>query len=689
MTPIKKIDDLRRLIRHHEDRYYVDAKPEISDADFDKLMRDLRALEDANPGLVSPDSPTQRVGGRVTDGFTTIDHVEPMLSLDNAYTESDLRAFDERIRSGLLAENENVSEIDYVAELKIDGLSIAVQYENGQLKRGATRGDGMTGEDVTSNVRTIRAIPLRLKGDAPVGLMEVRGEIYLPREEFERINENRLDEGESALMNPRNAAAGAMRSFDPMLVAERRLSGFFYQKLSIGAGDKEDDHDNLLRLLRAWGLPVEHNSRRCSGIDAVVAFCDEWVGRRAELDYEIDGVVVKVNAPTLQRRLGNTSKFPRWAVAFKFPAEQETTLLKAIKVNVGRTGAVTPYAVLEPVILAGTTVSMATLHNAEDVARKNLQEGDTVIVEKGGEVIPKVVAPIVSQRPKDSSAWVMPDVCPACGSRLRRPDNEVVWRCENISCPAKLRRSLEHFASRSAMKVEGLGESLVAQLLDSGLVRDFADLYGLTVDQIANLTSTSVRGNDKVITRRVGKMYARKVVNELERSRNNSLWRLIFGLGIRHVGARAAQVLAEAFCSLSTLRETSVKELQETPEIGPVVAESVRAWLDEPHNWSLVERLRERGVLTAEDSSVGLAHTDGRSLRGRSYVLTGTLVSMTREVAKAEITSRGGRVTNSVSRKTTAVVAGASPGSKTEKANSLGVTILDEDAFLALLNESK
>jgi len=690
VTPTTRIDELRRVIRHHEEHYYVHNSPEILDAAFDALVDELRKLEEVHPELVTPDSPTQRVGGRVADGFETVEHATPMLSLDNAYSADELRAFDERVRKGLADDGAPLASVAYVAELKIDGLSIALQYEDGRLVRGATRGTGTAGEDVTSNVRTIRAIPLRLNG-APSGRTEVRGEVYLPTPVFERANEDRKREGEPVFMNPRNAAAGAMRNLDPAQVSQRGLSAFFYQVVLEADLDAAADprHAETLARLGRWGLPVEGHWRACADIEAVIAFCGEWVEQRKVLDYQTDGVVVKLDQVALHGRLGVTSKFPRWASAFKFPAEQQTTRLLEIRVNVGRTGAVTPYAVLEPVVLAGSTISMATLHNAADVARKDVREGDLVVIEKGGDVIPKVVGPVLAARPKAARVWTMPDTCPACGSQLHRLDDEVVWRCENTSCPAKLRRSLEHFASRAAMNIEGLGESLVAQLVDAGLVGDCAALFTLTIEQLAGLTSASVRGDGKAITRRVGEKYAEKVIAQLERSRRNPLWRLVFGLGIRHVGARVAQVLADGFGSLERLRSASLEELQETPEIGPIVAEAARSWLDEPRNWALVERLAEQGVRIAEEGGGRPAAAVPGPMQGQAYVLTGTLASMTREAAAAAIGARGGRVTSSVSKKTSAVVVGADPGSKAEKARQLGVEVLEEAEFLARLKESE
>jgi DNA ligase (NAD+) len=667
-NPAERIAELRTLIRHHEECYYVFNAPEIADAEFDELVKALERLEAENPDLVTVDSPTQRVGGRPVEGFATVEHAQPMLSLDNAYSEDEVRAFDERVRRGLGETGAVPEAVPYVTELKIDGLSIALTYTDGQLVRGATRGDGVRGEDVTSNVRTIRAIPLRLK-DAVPGTVEVRGEVYLPRQAFERINRQREESGEPLFANPRNAAAGTMRNLDPTLVAKRGLSAFVYQLV----GRRATAHAGTLEELRQWGLPVEPHWRRCTGLEELLAFCHEWQEKRRSLDFETDGVVIKVDTLALRERLGSTSKFPRWALAFKFPAEQATTILRKIAVNVGRTGAVTPYAVLEPVRLAGSTISMATLHNADDVARKDLREGDTVIIEKGGDVIPKVVAPVLTKRPPETVPWTMPTACPVCGSHLHRPEGEVVWRCENTSCPAKLRRGLEHFAARSAMNIDGLGESLIAQLIDTGLVKDYADIYGLTATRLEQLE-------------RMGKKSAAKVLTQIDRSRANEFWRLIYGLGIRHVGERAAQVIARAFGSMDALFAATTEQLQSTHEIGPVLAESVRSWLDEPRNRELIDRLRAAGVRMEVPPEERLTAPSDGPLAGRTYVLTGTLTSMTREEASAAIERLGGKVAGSVSRKTTGVIAGADAGSKAEKARDLGIPLLDEAAFLDLIH---
>lgn len=663
-SPAQRIDELRREIRRHEELYFVRDAPEISDAAFDALMRELQGLEAAHPELVTAESPTQRVGGRPAEGFATVAHAAPMQSLDNAFSQDDLVAFDERVRRGLDAPG----PVTYVAELKIDGLSLALTYEDGRLVRGATRGDGERGEDVTTNVRTIRALPLALTG-APAGRLEVRGEAYLPIEAFRRTNREREAAGLPLYANPRNTAAGAMRNLDPAHVASRGLRAWMYGLVHDGAPPAES-HADLLRRLAAWGLPVEPHWEVCAGIDAVWAFCTAWATARHDLPFETDGVVIKVDRLADRVTLGSTSKFPRWAVAFKFPATQVTTRLNAIQVNVGRTGAATPYAVLEPVVVSGSTVSMATLHNAEDLARKDIREGDEVIVEKAGDVIPRVVGPVIRDGVERQPPWVMPTTCPVCRSPLHRDADEVVWRCENVSCPARLRRSLEHFAGRWAMNIEGLGEALVDQLVTSGLVTDAADLYALTAPQLEALE-------------RMGAKSAARLLAEIEKSKRNDVWRLVYGLGIRHVGERAAQVLARRFGGLEALAAASVDDLQQTDDIGPVLAAAVREWFDDAANRRLVERLAAAGVKTVGPVAPA-APSDG-PLAGKTYVLTGTLAAMSRDEATARLEALGGKVTGSVSKKTTGVIVGADPGSKAEKARALGVPLLEEAEFLTLI----
>jgi len=679
VTASQRIDQLRQEIRRHEELYYVQAAPEISDADFDKLMNELKALESEHPELLTPDSPTQRVGGRPAEGFAQVGHLQPMLSLDNAYDEEDLRAFDERVRKGLSLDHSPA----YVAELKIDGLSMALTYDNGKLLRAATRGDGIRGEEVTQNVRTVRAIPLSLKG-GPKGRVEIRGEVFLPKKNFERINKEQQEAGEPLYANPRNTAAGTMRNLDPALVAKRGLSAWMYQlvggsDLSAEArGAKVEDpplqlesHAEMLKDLAKWGLPVEPHWKECDGIDAVVEFCEGWRDKRGSLAFETDGVVIKLNDPALRERLGYTSKFPRWATAFKFPAEQKIAMLHRIEINIGRTGAATPFAMLEPTVVAGSTVSMATLHNPDDIVRKDIRPGELVIIEKAGDVIPRVVGPANPGAANRPDPWVMPTTCPVCGSELQKPEDEAVWRCENSSCPSKLRRGLEHFASRGAMNIEGMGESLIWQLCDKGLIKSYADLYSLDAQKLEGLE-------------RMGKKSAAKVLGEIEKSKSNDVWRLLYGLGIRHVGERGAQVLADHFGSVEAIENAPLEQLESVREIGPVLAASVRSFFDQPANRDLIEGFRRAGVkLIGEPKRVPAGP---QPLSGRTYVITGELSGMSREAAQAKLEALGAKVTGSVSKKTTALIVGSEPGaSKSEKAQALGVPTLDENGFLELI----
>ena len=675
MTPAERVRQLRDLLRHHEELYYVHDRPEISDAEFDRLMRELRDLETAHPELQDPASPTARVGGRPVEGFETVPHLAPMLSLDNAYSADELREFHARLCRALDVPPE--TELDYVAELKIDGLSIALTYEDGRLLRGVTRGDGVQGEDVTPNVRVIRSIPLHLRGDAPPGRIEVRGEVYFPLADFRRINDEREAAGEPAFANPRNAAAGAMRTLDSAAVSRRGLRAFTYQVVQpAGEASIAANHGEMLRKLRDWSCPVESHWALCHGIEAVVAFCEQWQDARRALSFETDGVVVKLDDLARRRDVGQTAKFPRWATAFKFPTEQARTRLVSIEVNVGRTGAVTPYAVLEPVRISGTTVSMATLHNEQEVARRDIRPGDLVVVEKGGEIIPKVVGPVLEARPAEGlPEWKMPAACPFCQSALVKPEDEVVWRCENVSCPARIRRGLEHFAGRHAMNIEGLGESLVDQLITKEIVRSYADLYLLTAEQLAGLD-------------RMGKKSAANLVSEIDKSRTAELWRVLHGIGIRHVGEGVAKTLADAFRTMADLRAASIESLEAVPDVGSVVAASVRMFLDQPRNAELLDLLAERGVRMADPPKAATSEAE-QTLAGQTFVLTGTLESMSREAAGEAIERLGGKVSSSISRKTSWLVVGRDAGSKLEKARALGVRELDEAGLLKLIMQEK
>jgi DNA ligase (NAD+) len=661
---------LRNEIRRHDHLYYVQGTQEIGDQEYDQLLRELRDLETQYPELVTPDSPTQRVGGAPSTSFPSFVHKVPMLSLDNTYTEDELREFEARIHraSGRSVEAAAGHIIDYTAELKIDGLSMALHYEDGLLVRAVTRGDGVRGDEVTPNVKAIRAVPLRLHGEAP-GALEVRGEVFLPRSRFEAINRELEAKGEETFANPRNTAAGTMKNLDPKIVAARGLDLYVY---SIAAGRPKSlrTHWETLEQLKAWGLKTNPTSRRCHGLDEVLAFCAEWRDQRDALEYDIDGVVVKVDSLREQEELGFTTRFPRWAIAYKYPARQASTVVKAIDVQVGRTGKLTPVAHLEPVLLAGSTVARATLHNEEEVARKDVRVGDTVLIEKGGDVIPKVVQVVVARRPEGAASWVPPEACPVCGTPAVKPEGEVDRRCPNASCPAQIEEALKHYARREAMDIEGLGDALVHQLVEGGLVRDFADIYHLTAERLLDLE-------------RMGEKSVANLLEQIAASRARGLRRLLFGLGIRFVGERAAMLLARHFGSIERLAAATSDEIDTIYEIGPTVAAAVRTWFDQDVNRALVERLRAAGVSLAESEAAAAA--GHRPFEGQQIVLTGGLSTMTRDEAKAAIESRGGRVTSSVSKKTSFVVAGTDAGSKLDKAKELGISIIDEDEFRARL----
>jgi DNA ligase (NAD+) len=660
----EEVERLRAEIRRHEHLYYVEARPEMSDAEFDALMKRLEEIERQHPSLVTPDSPTHRVGGAVAEEFPTVRHRVPMLSLDNTYTMDELREFDARV--GRLLGN---TRWDYVCELKIDGLAVSLLYEGGVFVRGATRGDGETGEDVTANLRTVRSIPLRLRGDGGFpSHVEVRGEVFMPRDRLAGVNEERTERGEPPFANPRNAAAGSVRLLDPNVTASRPLDIFVY---AVGEmeGSQPETHWETLRRLRAWGLKTNPETRPCASLEDVTAFCAEWTEKAPRLPYDTDGVVVKVNALAQQRELGATLKSPRWAISYKFPASRATTRVRDIEVQVGRTGVLTPRAVLEPLDLAGVRITHATLHNADEVARKDVRVGDTIVLERAGGVIPHVVAVLVERRPPDAAPFRMPSHCPSCGSEVARLADEVAVRCVNGGCPAQRRRSIEHFASRRAMNVDGFGPSLVGQLVESGLVQDIADLYALRAEDVAALD-------------RMGEKSAQNVLAALETSKGNDPARLLHGLGIPFVGEHVAELLIAHFGSVESVMEADTASLASVPGIGPVVAESVVRYFAQPGNRSVVARLRECGVRTDRERALA----PSTHLAGKTFVLTGELDTMTRAEATERIQAAGGKVTGSVSRKTDYVVVGASPGSKYERAQALGVPTLDESAFRALLS---
>ncbi|HEX8459013.1 MAG TPA: NAD-dependent DNA ligase LigA [Pyrinomonadaceae bacterium] len=664
-TPAQEIETLRAELRRHEELYYVYDNPEISDADYDALMRRLQELEEAHPDLATPDSPTRRVGGRPAEGFEEYVHRRPMLSLDNSYNIEDLRAFDERVKR--LADGRR---LEYVAELKIDGLSISLHYEGGLLVRGVTRGDGRRGEDVTQNVRTIRSIPLRLKDDGGAVDLEVRGEAYLSRKTFERINAEREQAEEPRFANPRNAAAGTIRQLDPKIVAARRLDLFAYDVIG-GERKAFPTHWEGLEWLERAGFQVSHK-RLCPSIEEVIEFCNEMEARRDELEYEIDGVVVKVNSAALQEEFGATAKSPRWAIAYKYPARQATTQVLDIIVQVGRTGALTPVAVLEPVLVAGSTVARATLHNEDEIKRLGLLRGDWVLIEKSGDVIPKVIRVVESRRTGAEKRFRLPKQCPVCGGVVSRPEGEVVSRCVAADCPAQLKARLLHYASRRAMRIEGLGDALADQFVQKRMVSDVAGLYALTEGEVAALE-------------RMAEKSAANLLAQIEASKTRDLPQLVFGLGIRHVGERTAAILARQFRTLDALSRATVEGLDAVPEIGLTVAESVHDWFADEGNRALCERLRAAGVRTELEARPDGGGAGGEAFAGLLFVLTGKLETMTRDEAAALIEARGGRVTSSVSKKTSYVVAGEEAGSKLDKAQSLGVRVLGEAEFRELL----
>lgn len=653
----RRIDELRRLIQYHNRRYYIDNDPEISDREFDALLEELGRLEAQFPKLDDSSSPTHRVGGEPLAGFTTVTHRAPMLSLQNTYSAEELRDFDARVRRWLGQDG----PVAYVTELKIDGVAVAMQYANGVFVRGVTRGDGLHGDDITLNMRTIRSLPLRLESSArplPAEL-EVRGEVYFPRPAFEALNKSRAATGQRIFANPRNAAAGTLKLLDPRAVAPRPLRIVCYQ--IVGAAELGiESQTEVLENLRELGLPVGAHSRRARDIDEVIVICDEWAVRRTTLDHDIDGMVLKVDDLAAQAALGATDKAPRWAIAYKFEALEVKTRVSAIVVQVGRTGNVTPVAELEPVELAGTIVKRATLHNADEIARLDVRVGDLVTIVKGGEIIPKVTGVLREQRTGHEIPFKFPENCPACGERLVREEGEVAIRCVYEHCPAQIKRRILHFASRSAMDIEGLGEALVDQLVDRGLVKDLADLYALSVEQIAELE-------------RMAEKSATNIVRAIEASRKRPLERLLFALGIRHVGTHAARVLARAYGSLDRLASATAADLTGFKEIGPTIAESVERYFRRPQTAALLKKLRRAGVVPEPTAP----QTSGGPLAGLTFVLTGTLTGMSREAAKALIESHGGRVTSSVSRETSYVLAGTDPGSKLAKAQALGVKVID------------
>jgi DNA ligase (NAD+) len=662
-----RVEELRELVNHHMYRYHVLDDPEISDAEYDELIRELRALEDTFPELITPDSPTRRVGAAPAELFRPVQHRAPMRSLDNAFSEEELRAWGARVERGLAGATPT-----FACELKIDGVACALTYEAGVLTQAATRGDGRTGEDITANVRTVKAIPRRLKVDDPPSVIEVRGEVYLPVKVFEQVNEELTEAGKHAFANPRNAAAGSLRQKDPNVTKSRPLQMWVH---SFGAaeGISFDSHLGFLDWARSAGLPVPDTTEKASDRDQVLRFLRRWEKRRHSLDYEIDGAVIKVDDAKLQRRLGATSHAPRWAIAYKFPPEERTALLKSIDVHTGRTGKITPFAVLEPVVVGGVTITYATLHNEDETRRKDVRKGDTVIVRRAGDVIPEIVGPVPAKRPKGARPWKMPKRCPSCGTELVRPEGEADWRCPNkAGCPDQSVEWLFHFAGRGAMDIEGLGYRTVMALLREGLIQDPADVYSLTADDLQRLDGFAEKSIENLL-------------QAIDASRDRPLWRLLVGLNIRHVGSHVAEVLAAAFLSIDALATASEDEIDAVPEIGPTVAATVRAWFDEEENLALIEKLRKASVRLEDEapSDVG-----PKPLEGQTIVLTGGMDTLSRDDATRLAQQAGARVSSSVSKKTDFVVAGENPGSKYDQAVKVGVEIIDEQEFLRRLDRS-
>jgi len=661
----KRMEQLRGEIRRHDHLYYVLSQPQVTDQQYDRLFAELKQLEADHPDLVTPDSPTQRVSGRPLEGFATVRHAAPMLSMDNTYNADELRAFDERVRKQL-----ETPEYDYVVELKIDGLAISLRYEQGMLVTGATRGDGEVGDDVTSNIRTIKAVPLSLLSDEAhlPEVLEVRGEVYMPTSSFVELNRVRTEAGEAPFANPRNAAAGSLKLLDARVTASRNLSFFAYApgQTSEVLGE---DHYHTLERFKTLGLPVNPHIQRAGDIDEVIAICLGWSERRTELDYQIDGMVVKVNRFDQREALGATGRAPRWCISYKFPAERAETVVESIVVQVGKSGALTPVANLAPVPLSGTTVRRASLHNFDEMQRLDVRPGDTVLIEKAGEIIPQVVEVREDYRKEGAEPFPIPEKCPVCDSPAVRDEAEVRLRCPNPQCPGQLKERLRHFAGRGQMDIERLGTSLIEQLVDKGLVESFADLYRLRIEDLAALE-------------RMGDKSAKNVVDGIEESKTRPLWRFLAALGIRHVGSQSAQILAEHFGTLAALRNAPQTELEVIDQIGPVMAESIHAYFHDAQYQALVDDLLAAGV----EPKAGQRRSTGGVLEGKTIVVTGSLQHYTRRQIQEAIKEAGGKASSSVSKKTDFVVAGKDAGSKLDKAQRLGVEVIDEEQFSRILS---
>ncbi len=664
-TVKKEMLDLRKKIERHDYLYYVLNKPELTDQEYDRLYRRLKDLEDEHPELITPDSPTQRVGGEIAKNFTTVKHLVPMMSLDNTYSAEEMMQFDERVRKNLKGE-----KVEYVIELKFDGVSISLFYEAGRWVRGATRGDGTQGDDVTANLKTIRSIPFYMREDAGTipQMIEVRGEVYMTKKALEELNRDKEKAGEELFANPRNAAAGSLKLLDSKVVATRRLDIFMWG-VGYCKGMDFEKHSEILSFLKEAGFRVNPHYKVCSTIDEAVSFCRSFEDRRYDLDFEIDGMVLKVNSLDQQRRLGATSKSPRWAIAYKYPAEQALTEVKDIIVGVGRTGAITPVAILDPVHLSGTTVSRASLHNFDEIARLGVKIGDKVFVEKSGEIIPKVIKVAAEKRTGKEREFSIPAKCPACGSVLARVRDEVAVRCENAGCPAQIKEALIHFSSRDAMDIENMGEATVDQLVKNRLVKDYSDIYYLKLSDVMGLE-------------RMAQKSASNLIRAIQESKSRDLYRLIYGLGIRHVGEHTAWVLASHFGSLDKLEKASLEELNDIPDMGPVIAESVYNFFHNRENLSIIKKLKEAGLKMKSEAK----KAPSGPLSGKTVVITGTLKDFSRHDAEDAVRKAGGSPSSSVSKNTDFVVVGDEPGSKAEKARSFGVKIIGEEEFKKIIS---
>ena len=663
---VKKIEELREKIRYHNYRYYVLDDPTVSDAEYDRLMRDLIELEEKYPQYITSSSPTQRIGIEPVSGFTTVKHITSMLSLANAFSTEELQAFDQRIKK-LIPQQ----KLEYVVELKIDGLAVALVYENGIFIRGATRGDGVNGEEITSNLRTVKSIPLKLFGENIPPRIEVYGEVYMKKSDFKKLNEERIKKGESLFANPRNAAAGSVRQLDPRITARRHLDTFIY-RATFPEGNNSNVHMEVLNYLKNIGFKVNPHIKLFQDIGEVVSYCLQWIEKKEELDYEIDGMVIKVNSLRMREELGSTTRSPRWAIAYKFPAQQVTTRVQGIIVQVGRTGALTPVAILDPVRISGSVVQRATLHNEDEIRRKDIRIGDVVLIQKAGEIIPEVVKVIKEKRTGKETEFLMPTQCPVCGAKVFRPEGEVASRCNSLTCPAQIKERIRHFASRNAMDIEGLGPAIIDQLVEKGLIKDISDLYFLERDDLISLERMAEKSADNLL-------------DAIEKSKKKSLPNLIYGLGIRYVGVHTAEVITRYYPTLDKFKKANLEKLIEINEIGPKIAESIILFFKEKESLAIIEKVRSTGLNFGQEEEKIREEKEVQMLAGKQFVLTGTLKDFTRTQAKEIISELGGRVTGSVSKKTDYVVAGEDPGSKYQKAQELGVPIINGEEFKKII----